>query len=198
VSHDDVLFGFACASSRSRARSASARLSGDGRAPLDVLPLGRRLALPTPARPQHPYPSPEPGRRLRRTLRAASRSAQARAACRSLPSRRAGRVDCFYVGRLSGTKGAVWQYTAIDVASGYAWAELHSSTAQSQARHCSALVRRVASDLAHAGWRLEAVHACQGRLKTDSSRRLKTDPSGHCLPASGHCLPASGRSPARP
>jgi hypothetical protein len=107
-------------------------------------------------------------------------------------------LDCFYVGRLSGTKGAVWQYTAIDVASSYAWAELHSSTAQSQARHCSALVRRVASDLAHAGWRLEAVHACQGRLKTDSSRRLKTDPSGHCLPASGHCLPASGRSPARP
>jgi transposase InsO family protein len=51
-------------------------------------------------------------------------------------------LDCFYVGRLSGTKGAVWQYTAIDVASGYAWA---------------ALVKRVASELARAGWRLEAV-----------------------------------------
>src|SRR6266508_3055339 len=25
-------------------------------------------------------------------------------------------MDCFYVGRLQGTKGAVWQYTAIDVA----------------------------------------------------------------------------------
>jgi hypothetical protein len=33
-----------------------------------------------------------------------------------------------YVGRLSGTKGTVWQYTAIDVASGFAWAELHTST----------------------------------------------------------------------
>ena len=33
--------------------------------------------------------------------------------------------DCFHVGRLSGTKGTVWQYTAIDVASAYTWAELH-------------------------------------------------------------------------
>ena len=32
--------------------------------------------------------------------------------------------DCFHVGRLSGTKGTVWQYTAIDVASAYTWAEL--------------------------------------------------------------------------
>ena len=29
--------------------------------------------------------------------------------------------DCFHVGRLSGTKGTVWQYTAIDVASAYTW-----------------------------------------------------------------------------
>src|SRR4030095_2985940 len=36
-------------------------------------------------------------------------------------------LDCFYVGRLSGTKGTVWQYTAIDVASAYCWAELHTS-----------------------------------------------------------------------
>ena len=36
-------------------------------------------------------------------------------------------LDCFYVGRLSGTKGTVWQYTAIDVASAYGWAELRTS-----------------------------------------------------------------------
>lgn len=66
-------------------------------------------------------------------------------------------LDCFYVGRLSGTKGAVWQYTAIDVCSGFAWAQLHASPRNPAARHCSALVRRVASDLARAGWRLEAV-----------------------------------------
>jgi transposase InsO family protein len=66
-------------------------------------------------------------------------------------------VDCFYVGRLAGTKGAVWQYTAIDVRSGFAWAELHSSPRNPRAQHCRTLVERVASELARAGWRLEAV-----------------------------------------
>jgi transposase InsO family protein len=66
-------------------------------------------------------------------------------------------VDCFYVGRLSGTKGTVWQYTAIDVASGFAWAELHPSPRNPRAQHCASLVERVASELAAGGWRLEAV-----------------------------------------
>ncbi len=30
--------------------------------------------------------------------------------------------DCFHVGRLAGTTGRVWQYTAIDLASSYVWA----------------------------------------------------------------------------
>ena len=66
-------------------------------------------------------------------------------------------LDCFYVGRLTGTKGAVWQYTAIDVRSGFAWAELHASPRNPAAQHCRTLVERVASELARAGWRLEAV-----------------------------------------
>ncbi len=66
-------------------------------------------------------------------------------------------LDCFYVGRLSGTKGTVWQYTAIDVASGFAWAELHTSPRNPAAKHCTTLVNRVASELAAAGWRLETV-----------------------------------------
>jgi transposase-like protein len=33
-------------------------------------------------------------------------------------------LDCFCIGRLSGTKGTIWQYTAIDVASAYTWATL--------------------------------------------------------------------------
>jgi transposase InsO family protein len=66
-------------------------------------------------------------------------------------------LDCFYVGRLSGTKGTVWQYTAIDVASGFAWAELHTSPKNPAAKHCSSLVARVAAELAAVGWRLEAV-----------------------------------------
>jgi transposase len=73
-------------------------------------------------------------------------------------------IDCFYVGRLRGTEGAIWQLTAIDVASSFAWAELvvckrtapqnqgHPSTKQT-----SQLARRIARDLEAAGWRLERV-----------------------------------------
>lgn len=39
-------------------------------------------------------------------------------------------MDCFYVGRLSGAKGVIWQYTAIDVASAYTWAFLRSLRAK--------------------------------------------------------------------
>ena len=66
-------------------------------------------------------------------------------------------MDCFCVGRLSGTKGTVWQYTAIDVASAYTWAELHATTRNPLAQWTSALARRVAQDLAARGWSLEAV-----------------------------------------
>jgi transposase InsO family protein len=71
-------------------------------------------------------------------------------------------VDCFRVGRLSGTKGTVWQYTAIDVASGFAWAELHATPKNPRARWCRALVARVAEELAKAGWRLEALISDNG------------------------------------
>jgi transposase InsO family protein len=71
-------------------------------------------------------------------------------------------VDCFFIGRLSGSKGALWQYTAIDVASGFAWAELHSSARNPVARNARSLVERVASELAAAGWRLEAVISDNG------------------------------------
>ena len=66
-------------------------------------------------------------------------------------------VDCFYVGRLAGTKGTVWQYTAIDIASSYAWAELHTSEHNPIARHTKSLLHRVATELAKAGWKLGAV-----------------------------------------
>jgi len=42
----------------------------------------------------------------------------------------------------------VWQYTAIDVASGYTWAELHSSERNPRSRHCQALLHRLAHELA--------------------------------------------------
>jgi transposase InsO family protein len=70
--------------------------------------------------------------------------------------------DCFYVGRLSGTRGTCWQYTAIDVASSFCWAELHPSDKNPKSMFTSALVRRVAADLAAAGWSLEAVSTDNG------------------------------------
>jgi transposase InsO family protein len=71
-------------------------------------------------------------------------------------------LDCFYVGRLSGTKGTVWQYTAIDVASAYTWAELHNSERNPRSRHTMALLHRVASELAAAGWKLQEVTTDNG------------------------------------
>ena len=70
--------------------------------------------------------------------------------------------DCFHVGRLSGTKGAVWQYTAIDVASAYTWAELHVTPRNPSAKWTSHLARRVASDLAARGWELDRVMTDNG------------------------------------
>jgi hypothetical protein len=68
-------------------------------------------------------------------------------------------LDCFCIGRLSGTKGTVWQYTAIDVASAYtwAWATLQVTRRNPSAFWTSQLARTVAADLAARGWRLERV-----------------------------------------
>jgi len=71
-------------------------------------------------------------------------------------------LDCFYVGRLSGTKGTVWQYTAIDVASAYAWAELRTSERNPRARHTRELLHRVARELKAAGWKLREVTSDNG------------------------------------
>jgi transposase InsO family protein len=71
-------------------------------------------------------------------------------------------LDCFYVGRLSGTKGTVWQYTAIDVASAFCWAELHTSQRNPRSRHTRELLHRVARELAAAGWKLQQVTTDNG------------------------------------
>jgi transposase InsO family protein len=70
--------------------------------------------------------------------------------------------DCFHVGRLSGTRGTVWQYTAIDVGSAYVWAELHVTPRNPAARWTSRLAQRVAAELAQRGWRMEAVMTDNG------------------------------------
>ncbi|MGH3093845.1 MAG: helix-turn-helix domain-containing protein [Gaiellaceae bacterium] len=72
-------------------------------------------------------------------------------------------IDCFYVGRLRGTEGAIWQLTAIDVCSSFAWAELViCKQGNPTAAQTSTLARRVARELKAAGWRLERVLADNG------------------------------------
>ena len=70
--------------------------------------------------------------------------------------------DCFCIGRLAGTKGVVWQYTAIDAASSFCWAELHTSPRNPDVRFCSKLAHRVAKDLRDVGWDFERVTTDHG------------------------------------
>jgi transposase len=78
-------------------------------------------------------------------------------------------VDCFYVGRLRGTDGAIWQLTAIDIASSFGWAELViAKQGHPTARQTSKFARRVAAELTAAGWRLE-------RVLSDNGNEFKGD-----------------------
>jgi len=86
--------------------------------------------------------------------------------------------DCFHVGRLSGTTGRVWQYTAIDHATSYVWAELHTTPLNPSARNTSRLARRVAADLASWGWRLE-------RALSDNGSEFRSAEFGDALRESG-------------
>jgi transposase InsO family protein len=72
-------------------------------------------------------------------------------------------IDCFYVGRLKGTNGRVWQLTAIDIRSSFAWADLVVCPNDNPtAAQTSKLARRVAGDLKAAGWALERVLSDNG------------------------------------
>ena len=76
-------------------------------------------------------------------------------------------VDCFFVGRLRGSKYPVWQVTAIDCHSSYAWAMLiNCPNGQPSSKQTSQLARRVARDLATCGWQLE-------RILTDNGNEFK-------------------------
>ena len=98
-------------------------------------------------------------------------------------------IDCFFVGRLQGTKGSVWQLTAIDVASSFAWAELvsckqgHPTGAQT-----SKLAQRVCAELAQIGWRLE-------RLLSDNGGEFRSNDFRSTLARLGvkHTLIRAGR-----
>jgi transposase InsO family protein len=85
-------------------------------------------------------------------------------------------MDCFYVGRLAGCKGVVWQYTAIDVASAYTWAFLRSTEHNPSARPTAELAHMVAAELKGAGWRL-------GEVTTDNGSEFRAKDFGEALGA---------------
>jgi len=88
-------------------------------------------------------------------------------------------IDCFYVGRLKGTQGAIWQLTAIDIASSFAWAELVVCPNDNPtADQTSKLARRVAVDLKAAGWRLQ-------RMLSDNGNEFRGQRFGETLATLG-------------
>ena len=78
--------------------------------------------------------------------------------------------DCFHVGsfketrlgQAKATKGTIWQYTAIDVASSWLWAELHATSHNPSPAITSQLAHRVAGDLTRYGWDWEAASTDNG------------------------------------
>ena len=79
-------------------------------------------------------------------------------------------MDCFHVGTFKETRlgqdkarrGVIWQYSAIDVASSFLWAELHSSHHNPDPTHTTALAYRVAQDLLAWGWQPQAISTDNG------------------------------------
>jgi transposase InsO family protein len=82
--------------------------------------------------------------------------------------------DCFYVGRLSGSDGRVWQYTAIDMATSFTWAELHTTPLNPSAKYTSRLAKRVAADMAARGWPLR-------RALTDNGSEFRSSGFGDTI-----------------
>jgi len=97
-------------------------------------------------------------------------------------------MDCFCIGRLAGTKGVVWQYTAIDAASAFTWAELHTTPRNPDVRFASRLARRVAGELRDAGWEFE-------RVTTDNGSEFRNHVFDEALARLGaaHTLISPGR-----
>jgi transposase InsO family protein len=98
-------------------------------------------------------------------------------------------IDCFYVGRLHGTVGSVWQVTAIDTYSSFAEPNWSSrATRGAGAEHTSTLAKRVARELRAAGWRLE-------RVLSDNGNELRSAAFGDTLAQLGarHTRIRSGR-----
>lgn len=78
--------------------------------------------------------------------------------------------DCFLVGSFKETRlgagkkhhGQIWQYTAIDVASSWLWAELYATGHNPSPALTSQLAHRVAADLTKHGWTPKTVSTDNG------------------------------------
>ena len=102
-------------------------------------------------------------------------------------------IDCFFVGRLHGTKGPVWQITAIDTYVSYRLGRPGRLPHQ-PARPSStprALARRVAAELQAAGWQLE-------RVLSDNGNEFGAKPSTRRLPRRRPATPRSAPGARRP
>lgn len=121
--------------------------------------LGLIASHATPPEPERPAPQPE------RHLDV------------SMPGELV-QMDCFFVGRLTGVKGCVWQYTAIDVATALTWAELHVTPRNPSAKWTSRLARKAARDLSEAGWKVQAV-------MTDNASEFRSQEFGKTVAALG-------------
>ncbi len=94
--------------------------------------------------------------------------------------------DCFHVGSFKETRlkrgkavrGQIWQYTAIDVASSYLWAELHATSHNPSPAITSQLAHRVAADLTANGWEWTAA-------STDNGNEYRAHLFGDTLEALG-------------
>jgi len=97
--------------------------------------------------------------------------------------------DCFFVGRLQGTKGSVWQLSALDIASSYGWTELVTCPrGNPTGAQTSKLARRVAGELGAAGWQLQRVLTDNGGEFRSADFRATVDELG-----ARHTLIRAGR-----
>lgn len=79
-------------------------------------------------------------------------------------------LDCFHVGSFKETRlgqgkprrGQIWQYTAIDVASSWLWAELHATDANPSPQFTTQLAHRIHTDLTRHGWTWHAATTDNG------------------------------------
>lgn len=83
-------------------------------------------------------------------------------------------IDCFHVGRAREARvgnpkraGAIWQYTAIDVASSFVWSQLAVTAHNPSAVHTTALAHQVALTLAEHEWGFTAVTTDRGNEFVD-------------------------------